>query len=220
MKRRYEATTSRAAKKSKAQIIPRISPTPELKRNYQSPTTLGMGSIANAWVEYDSMGAITTGVGLNARVGRKVAVNSIKFKGVFGGGAIGSLGADDYYNVLRLCIWIGNNPNIGVAVTPLQSSSILLSMPINRDNVRGMGKVLYDKYHAFTNQPYGANICAPATKEITFFHRFKKPLVIQYTADSAYYNQRQIWLAAITDSTAVPNPGMIAGYWEMTWYDF
>ena len=152
-------------------------------------------------------------------MGRRVAVNSVKFKGVFAGGAIGSLGADDYFNTIRLVIWCGSMSNSGVALTPLATAGILRDQPINNVSCPGLIKVLYDHIHCFTNQPYGANLCAPGTKEVIFFHRFKRPFIINYTADTAYRNQQQVWISVISDSTAVPNPGMIAGNWETTWYD-
>ena len=130
MKRKYAGPSS-APKKSKTSVIPRLLPTLELKRNYQSATGMGFGSIANAWIEWDAFGAIIPGTGINARVGRRVAVNSVKFKGVFAGGAIGSLGADDYYNTIRLVIWCGSMSNSGVALTPLATAGILRDQPIN-----------------------------------------------------------------------------------------
>lgn len=219
MKRRYNAGTSRSAKKIKTSVIPRLLPTLELKRNYQSHAGMGFTSIGNTWIEWDAFGAIIPGTGINARVGRRIAVNSVKLKAVFSGGAIGSVGADDYYNVLRLVIWTGSMSNAGGALTPLVTSGVARDQPINNVSCNGLIKVLYDQFISFTNQPYGANLCAPATKEITFFHRFKRPFIINYTGDGSYRNQQQIWIAVISDSTGVPNPGMIAGHWETTWYD-
>ena len=71
-----------------------------------------------------------------------------------------------------------------------------------------------------TNQPYGANLCAAGLREFNFFHVFPgRGLEIQFSDTGTERDQTGIWVAAISDSSAIPNPGMIIGNAEMTWYD-
>lgn len=222
MKRKH-ASTSGSRKKAR-QVAPyrRLTPSPELKRNWGDLQTIGstiFRSIPNTWREWDMLGDQVAGASVHTRVGRKTAIHTIKIKGVLAGGAVGTGGADDYYNSIRMVIWIGAAAKVGAALTPISTAALPRDHPLNHEYVPGLKKVLLDKYIGITNQAYGANLCAAGVREIEYFHRFDPPLMVQYQNDLAQYNQTQIYLAMVSDSSAVPSPGFISGQYEYTFYD-
>ena len=195
-------------------------PKPELHRNYWTAASLNMASIPNTWRETDLCGSIQAGAAFYNRIGAKISVRSVRWRGVLAGGSTGAGGLDEYYNSVRMVIWVQAYPKSGALITPLATAGITGSSPFNRDYIPGLRQVLVDRMIGFTNQPYGANLCAAGTREFNFFHVFPgRGLEIQFGGTGTEYDQTGIWCAAISDSGAVPNPGMIIGNAEMTWYD-
>jgi len=196
-----------------------LSPKPELKRISAPIATLNLGSIGNIWYEYDILGAITASAAVSGRNGRKITLHSMRFRGNLFGGATGAGGLDDYYNNVRFLIYGHRATKTGAALTPLGVSTIVGTAPVNNTVLPGLHQVYFDRMIPITNNPYAANNASPGNASLDFFHRWKKPLLVSYTGDTANYNQYSIYTAAISDSTTVPNPGFGMGYLEITFYD-
>lgn len=191
---------------------------PELKKGFQLMTTMGLDSVGTAWREYDIVGQIIPGAGANARIGRRIEIHSVRFRGVLAGGAIGAGPADEYYNNVRIMIYTMNQ-NKTVAMTPAATAGYVINTPLNKLYMPGLSKVLYDQFIGLTNQPWAANSCSPGLREIDLYHKFKKPLLVHFAGDLINTNQTQIYVSMITDSAAVPHPGMTSGYMEVAYYD-
>lgn len=197
-------------------------PRPELKKCFAilGAGGAGMHSISTAWSEADMIGPVTSGSGTNQRIGRRIAVHYFKLKGVLAGGATGGGPVDEYYNNVRIMIYIATLNKVGVTGTPATTSAYTINTPLNSQYMTGLRKVLYDQLIGLTNFPWAANSCSPATREIDFYKRFKKPLTVTFTGDAANYNQTQIYVSCSSDSTTVPHPGFTSGYMEIAYYDF
>lgn len=202
--------------------IPRtmvIAPKPELKRVSVPIATLALNSIGSVWYEYDILGAITASAAVSGRNGRKITLHSMRFRGNLFGGAVGAGGLDEYYNNVRFLIYGHRATKSGGALIPLATAGISGTAPINNTVLPGLHQIYYDRMIPITNNPYAANNASPGSVSIDFFHRWKKPLLVSYTGDTANYNQYSIYTAAISDSAAVPHPGFGMGYMEITFYD-
>ena len=202
--------------------IPRmivLPPKPELKRISVPIATMALNSIGNIWYEYDILGAVTASAAVSGRNGRKITLHSMRFRGNLFGGAVGAGGLDEYYNNVRFVIYGHRATKTGAALTPLGSSTISGTAPINNTVLSGLHKVYFDRMIPITNNPYAANNASPGSVSVDFFHRWKKPLMVSYTGDTTNFNQYSIYTAAISDSAAVPHPGFGMGYFEVTFYD-
>jgi len=215
MKRRYKT------KKTTLYKAPKL-PKPEIHRY---GLTLGGGgaglaSIGNIWYEHDMLGLIIAGVDSSNRVGRRIAVRSIAIKGVLAGGAIGTGGVDDYYNTVRMVVIQMKAAKSGTSLTPLNTAGISMHSTLNSSTVSGFVKLHKDHFYGFNNNPYAAGLCAPEVKEIDFYKRFKEPLVVDYSGITLNHDQTQIYIAMISDSSGVPNPGFVSGYYEVRFTDY
>lgn len=216
MKRRY----SSGRKKYKIQRTIRPKPNPELKKAFMLMPAAALDSVGTAWREVDIVGPIVPGAGVTNRIGRRIQIHSFRFRGVLTGGANGSGPVDEYYNNIRLMIYVTTATKSGIALTPASTAGYVLNTPLNKNYMPSLQKVLYDKIYGMTNQPWASNSCAPATREIDFYKRFKKPLICMFTGDTVQFNQTQINVSMVTDSTVVPHPGFSSGYIEVGFFDY
>lgn len=191
---------------------------PELKKGFQLMTTMGLDSVGTAWREYDIVGQIIPGAGVNSRVGRRIEIHSCRFRGILTGGATGGGPVDEYYNNIRLMIYTMKQ-NKTAALTPAATAGYVINTPLNKLYMPGLEKVLYDRFIGMTNQPWAANSCSPATREVDMYKKFKNPILCNFTGDLINYNQFQIYVSMVTDSGAVPHPGFTSGYFEVSYYD-
>ena len=113
-------------------------PRPEKKVSTSTLHT-NFGSIGSIWIEQDLLAPIIAGTSsFSERIGRKISVASVQIKGVLFGGAQGSLGADDYFNSIRLCVLGFHQDKSGSAITPLSSSGLTISSVIQATNCPGL----------------------------------------------------------------------------------
>ena len=197
----------------------RTSPLVETKRQSSTMPTLGFDTVSTTWAEWDALGPITQGSDATNRIGRRIALKWVRFKGVLVGGAVGAGGVDDYYNRVRLCCYIGNYAKTGSVLTPMFTTGFTRNTPLRSTNLAGHRKTLLDSWMGLTNPPYGANLCAAGTRDVDFFYRFKKPLIVEYSGAGAHTNGTSLFFAMITDSSGVPNPGFSDGFVEIGFTD-
>lgn len=191
---------------------------PETKKAFALHTTMLFDSVGTAWRDFDILGPITAGAGVNQRIGRRIQVKSFRFRGSLFGGAVGTGLTDDFYGVFRIMIFTTNMAP--PATTPTTSSGYVINTPLNKIYMRSLQKVLYDQYIPLTNAPWADHSCSPANRQIEFYHKFKKPLIVDYVGDTASNNSTQLWISCVSDSTLVPHPGMSVGYAEVCYYDY
>lgn len=208
---------SKPYKKIRKMIRP-IGRLPELKHGFALMPAMGMDSIGTAWREYDLVGQIVPGAGINARIGRRIEVHSVRFRGVLAGGAVGAGGLDEYYNNVRILFYVMHQARTA-ATTPCATAGYVINTPLNKNYMPGLTKVLRDDLIGITNMPYGANACSPGTREIDHYVKFKRPLLVEYTTDGMNSNQTQIFVSVVSDSGAVPHCGFTSGYYEMKFTD-
>jgi len=167
-------------------------------------------SVGATWIEY-VVTAIGQGTTTLTRIGRKIRVKSLEITGVLTGGAAESA-ADDAYNAFRIvCLQTG-----GYIDAPLDDSNADIDTAI-RTNSTGQGqiqKVLLDKYIALnTNgaEKGGGDGYAAQAKVFKWKHYFKGGLPIVWSTDTTSFPNRSLIVAMVSNSTAVVNPGFIAG---------
>jgi len=147
----------------------------------------------------------------STRVGRRIKIKSLEFRGIIAGGANESA-FDDMYNTVRVVFALWNTTNdtpIGNALDrdyPLQSTTYT--------GAQKLIKKLYDKQIGFqvaSTEKAAGDGYAPEVKSIRFYKRFKN-LYIEYADDSTTYPNKRLIMSCVSDSAAVPNPGFIGGY--------
>lgn len=197
--------------------VPRLRP----EHKYaNTQLTASFSSVGNAWVEYDLLSPITAGTSpIAERIGRKISVIGVQIKGLLFGAATGFGGADDYFNSVRICVLGFHADKGGSSLSPLSTAGIGINNPITRTNTAGLSHIFRDNLIALTNPPYGSNLCAPGHRSVNIFIRFRKPLVVDFTGGTAHYNQYQLYLSMISDSTAIPNPGFASGWTRLIYTD-
>jgi len=180
-------------------------------------------SISGAWNESNLI-RVAQGSDVYARTGRRINVRSIEIKGVLCQGTSGSA-ADDPYNVVRVILGLYTGPH---DVGPLFASSTLtVDSPVSPWNVGGsstanqrMIRKYWDRYFSFSSpSPRNDSGYVPATIPFRYFKRFVKPMFIQFGDGSANSADKWFWLSMVSDSVAIPNPGVISGYCVLTFED-
>lgn len=172
-----------------------------------------LSSIGNAWIEA-VQGNPSQGTDKNTRIGNMIKIKSYYLNGVIAAGANGNL-ADDAYNVVRVVLGVYGGIATG---TPLQTAGLTLDSVIRTDwqNARGtLIQKIFDKYIPLTvtsTEKGGGDGYAPGLKRVKLYHKFKKPLTIQWNDNSNSYPNKKLILSVISDSSAVTNPGFVAGY--------
>lgn len=188
-----------------------------IENKYKSvllPTTYG--SVSNTWIE-TNMTNTTQGLDtVNNRIGRTINVLSLEIKGVVANGD-NETAADDSFNVMRIVIGLFD----GRYTTPLASSSILISDIIKVSTTRGLIRKYYDKYVALnvaSTEKGSGDGYAPQVKNFKYFKRFKNLKITAHESGTSFYN-KFINVAMISNSSAIVNPGFVAGYICMVYED-
>lgn len=189
----------------------------EDKIQYSSLVT-DFSSVGNAWIER-SMNQIQQGNEMWNRIGRSIKVKAIEMKGIIAQGSAESA-TDDAYNVMRVVIGLYNNKSL----TPLASGGATLDIPISQRLVSN-GQLLrkyMDKYIPLevssTEQGEGDGY-TPSLRSFKYYKRFKKPIYITYNGTQTTDANKYLMIAMLSDSAGIPNPGVINGWWKLTFED-
>lgn len=200
----------------KALVKNQLTALSETKMRNASLLSTNFSTIGNEWINIP-LTNIALGTEYYQRIGAKILLKSIEFKGVLVGGANESA-FDDPYNVIRIVLsrWDGET------ITPFSTTlGHTIHIPINRTiaSCPGMKSKYYDKYIAMnvSSPEKGAGDgYAASARVISFKKVFNKGIPIVYNASSA---SEKFFLSMISDSAAVPNPGFVTGYCMITWKD-
>lgn len=200
----------------KAIVKKQLTALSETKMRNATSLQTDFSSISNEWINIP-LTNISLGTDFFQRIGAKILLKSIDFRGVLVGGANESA-FDDPYNVIRIVLsrWDGET------VTPFSTlSGHTIHNPINRTitGIPGMKSKYYDKYIAMnvsSTEKGAGDGYSPSARVISFKKTFKKGIPIIYSPTSA---SDKFFLSMISDSAAVPNPGFVTGYCMLTWKD-
>lgn len=189
----------------------------ETKMKQVSNLLTDFGSIGNEWINIP-LTNITSGSEYNNRVGSKILLKSIEFRGVLITGA-DETAFDDEYSIVRILLtrWDGET------ITPFSTTAGHgIGIPINRviANAPGMKNKYYDKYitlNVSCTERGGGDGYAAQARTVYFKKVFKKGIPITYTGTQT---SDKFFLSMISDSSIVPNPGFATGYCMITWKDY
>jgi len=172
-------------------------------------------SINSSWLEVD-MGYVPQGTTFYQRIGSSLKMLDITIEGTLCQGSAQSA-LDDSYNVVRVVLGL----YLGGDTTPLANFPALFNAPVTSTwytNGRLLKKY-YDEYiplEVTCLERAGGDGYCPGLKKF----KVSVPLnvTITYGTDSTNANKVLI-MSVISDSSAVVNPGFIAGYSIMNYED-
>lgn len=179
--------------------------------------------ITTTWLDtilFPSQGGQSTQV-----VGRRYEIIGFKLFGTLAGGQTNTA-LDDKYNIVRMMAGIFDGDS--VAFTSTQRWPVLsqgLTTPVSLRNpvypadgsTQPMRRKVKDKVVNLV--PYGRDSTGylPAIKNISFSHKFKKPIVVNYLNDGGTLRaDKYLSIGMCSDSTGLPSPGFISG--SLIWY--
>lgn len=162
-------------------------------------------SIPTTWVESDltSVNQGDTGV---TRDGSQIQVHAVQIDAVLSNG--------DNRNTIRVILALWDH----TSDSPLADNAAGIDSIIIKQNINGytdgMIRKYVDQYITFT-EPYDGG---DDIKRFKYYKRFKKPLLIRFSTGGTT-NSKRLILSMISDSGAVPNPGVINGHAHILFTD-
>jgi len=175
-------------------------------------------SISTTWSELDITN-IGQGTTVQTRIGSQVHITTIRITGVIAQGS-SQTALDDPYNVVRIVV--GLYTAGGLPSTPLLTAGATLNSPIcsqSNTNGRLVRKFLdvYVPLHVVCVERDGGDGYVPSLKKFDYSVRvsFRQT----YGTDAATYPNHTVILSMISDSSAVPGPGFVAGRVETRFTD-
>lgn len=205
------------AKRFKRSVKRILSSTAESKYvGWELPATT-FASIPNTWVEH-IITPLGQGLNYNQYVGASFYIKKIYFYGFLQGGQTGVI-ADETNNIVRLFLAVWDQDAGG---TPLATAGITRNAQIYRSDHENLRKKLYDRTISLVApSPDGDGSGAiPARKKIRYYKKFRGlGYKMQVSRVTGQYKQRLI-MSAISDSSAVPNPGFVTGHLKIIYKDY
>lgn len=223
-KARQARSMQRAATAAAYRAAPRFLLASPEKKQAQINLLSDFNSITSAGRDKLVTG-ITTGAENYQRVGNRIAVHSIELKGVLvGGQTVPATSADDSVNVVRLIlgVWKLTGNWVAPITNWVTSAPSAMNLPLNKRSIFAgpkLQKKLLDQYIVLPTQIALSAGYVQNPQPVSFFHRFKNPLKIEYPDGGTAAADLQIFLSAISDSTTVPSPGFTQGYCVITYTD-
>lgn len=174
------------------------------------------GSVPNGWTEL-SLANIAQGITDSTRIGRQIRVKSIDINAVVAGGAVTAAGFDDTHNTIRVILGLYHETS-----TPLASGGGDINDYYNKDNMT-KGKMIIKLLDKFILLPARAVSSSgnyiPDLKPFKYHKYWKNGLLITWGDDTQNNPQKTLVLSMFSDSTGVPNPGILQGYCRIMYED-
>lgn len=188
----------------------------ENKFDYGSLAIAPFTSVTTTWSER-SFGLVARGTEVRQRIGNSITVKSLQLEMVLVGGTTNSI-ADDARNTLRIVLasWDGDTN------TPLGTASWNMDYPLRSTlgpTTSNMLKKYYDKYMTITSGGADDTGYIPGMRKISYYKYFKKGYKMNFADATADYPDKRLILSMISDSGAIPNPGVTSGYFVITYED-
>lgn len=212
MQRAANAAAYRAAPRFLLAAAEKKQYTLSLLSNFNSITTAGRDQLVTG---------ITTGGENFQRIGNRISIHSIELKGVLVGGQTGT-SADDNVNIVRLILGVWKAGWTSPVVNWISSVPSAMNQPLNKQSLFAGSKIqkkLLDQYISLPVQVALSAGYAQNPVPVSFFHRFKTPLRMEYPDGGTAAADLAIYLSAISDSTTIPSPGFSQGYILVTYTD-
>lgn len=223
-KRRFRRRFGRRGYKRIKKVIRRT--VNNMAETHSATLTLNtaFGSIGYTWQEllcFPSQGGLSTQI-----IGRRYEIIGFSLWGTLSGGQTNTV-ADDRYNVVRMVAAVFDGDTAGTAPGskwPNMSSGgaatpIRLKSPIwpNDGSTQWIRRKVKDKLWTLTSPGRDSTGYMPVLKNVSFKHRFKKPLIVNYCNESGGLKADKVLAIGVcSDSSAVPAPGFVNG--TLTWY--
>jgi hypothetical protein len=136
----------------------------------------------------------------------------LSLRGTLVGGQINAV-TDDPYNAFRIMVITGN---VGISV-PI--AALIVSSVLSPELVPGLKSVLYDKAFPLQSPGKDGTGYLRAVKEVTIDLRL--PSIVANFSGSAAGTQTgtTAYLIMASDSSTVPNPGLVDGTWVLAFSD-
>lgn len=185
-------------------------------KSQQSALVDNFGSISNSWSELVVCNP-AEGTQENQRVGRMITIRSLEIKGIICNGASGTL-TDDPYNVVRVVVALWN----GADVSPLGGGIANINSPITKTYFSGGNLIrkYLDQYIPLevtgTEKGQGDGY-TPQLKQFKYYKKLN--IKLYYAANDQTLYDKLLIVSMISDSSAVPHPGFVAGYIKVTFED-
>jgi len=172
----------------------------ELKLVGMSAATMAMTSISTTPVIYDISSGVAAGTDYTQRVGRRIRVRHVVFKGQVEGGQ-GNTAADDPYNTVRVLVIRGRST--------FTASGLTINSIIDPRTMPGLVEVLYDDTVLLTTT--GKNSTGFVTCACEYELGLKNNIALEYTGTTASApGNESIFFVTVSDSNVVANPGFSA----------
>lgn len=161
------------------------------------------------------MTSLVSGSDQGTRVGSRIAITEVEIEGVLTGGQTGTV-ADDASNVIRFVVgfWDGYNN-----ITPLATTGVNINSALDDTTCRSLVSKYLDTYVILESANALTAGFSTAVKTFTWRRRFSKPLIVTYTGTAAASGNEALVFSAISDSSAIPNPGFTQGRIKMSYID-
>lgn len=214
-RRPYRRTYNRRRFYRRASRI--VNAVAEKKLNMFELNASGFSSVGTTWTELTWLPISgTTGP---SKIGNKISITSIGFKGTLVGGQA-NLALDDNRNWVRIVLAFWKNPSTtGASLhTPLNLNSFPSGMSIDKTTQPTMLFKCCDKQILLTSPGRDSTGYIPPQRMVSYFHKFRKPVTITWDA-LTQIPDKQWFMSMVTDSTAAPSPGFVTGYLTVRWSD-
>lgn len=217
-KKTYKKYKLQKVPKSVKNYVDRKLDTTVEEKRLPTDLKVAFGSIGTMWTER-TLFQVSQGVKNSERIGNRIRVKSIEIKGIVSQSSAESA-LDEPYNVLRIVL--GHYK--GSAVTPLTLGGAGLNTPITKHENTGatLIKKYMDKYiplTAVSTEKGGGDGYTPSLKQVKYYKRFKKGKIIEFMNHTTGTYNGMFVLSMLSDSSAIPNPGFVAGYMIVTYDD-
>jgi len=173
--------------------------------------TGSFSSVGATWIIKDCT-TLAGGTDITERLGRKVRFSGLGIQGLLVGGQSNAV-SDDPYNAFRLIAFIGK---------PGLVTADWAAFTINSHLVAGQHGVKVIMVDRLINlRVYGADSTGyiPATAKVDIKTRFSRLGLYDQDASDEVTAGDAIYIACISDSAAVSNPGFTSGHFYVTFED-
>lgn len=154
------------------------------------------------------------------RTGCRVRVKEIELSGVLACGA-SQAALDDPWNVFRLCL--GFYTGTTSATGPLgEATALSMDSPLDQHTKGKLKMKLIDRYiplNITSTEKGEGDGYTPHLVGVKYHKRFPRGVLINWQGNDATIPTTALWMSCLSDSTALPNPGFVAGYLKVTYED-
>jgi len=137
--------------------------------------------------------------------------------GVLQGGISSTTGTGDLWNNVRIMLGVWDQ-----LTTPTVTSGWIFDAPSDEPRLvgRGLRRMIRDRTHLIQYRLGPAGIL-PDSRRIKLRVKFRKPLKINWyqLGSSSNLPGNRLVLSMLSDSSVIPNPGFVSGWWLLKYRD-